>query len=404
MATYICKVSNKDDLIYDKELQADSVADCVDQLMGSGEVLISAKKQSGLNMDVGELFGMGAKVTPKELIFFTKQMRIMIESGIPILQALEAMSRTSESRGLKKVMTELMADIREGVDLYTAFGKHPKVFNGLYLSMLKAGEAAGILPHVLGELETIINKDFETRKAVKKAMRYPTFVMIVLIIAMVNVIVFVVPNMVNNLAQMGGELPVPTKIMIGLSDALRIYGLYILLVIGSLVGSVVYYFRTEKGSYVRDRIKISFPVFKKLVRTSALARFTRTLSVLLNAGVTLNDALIISRDVMDNKIFTDKVDDVENQLRDGIPLNVALQGGNLFPKDMQGMVAIGEDTGELSKMLDSVALFYDVELDERVEGLSAAIEPLITVVIGVFVAFFVASVFLPIFSTYSAVG
>ncbi len=404
MPTYICKVSGKNDLIYDKEMDAESMADVVDQLMGSGEILISAKKQSGLNMDVGELLGIGGGVTPKELIFFTKQIRIMLESGIPILQALEAMSKSSESKGLKKIMTELMSDIREGVDLYTAFGKHPKVFTGLYLSMLKAGEAAGILPHVLGELETIINKDFETRKAVKKALRYPTFVMIVLILAMVNVIVFVVPNMVGNLAQMGGELPMPTKIMIALSDSLREYGIFILIGIVALFSSVTYYFKTEKGSYVKDRIKINFPVFKKLVRTSALARFTRTLSVLLNAGVTLNDALIISRDVMDNKIYTDKVDEVENQLRDGIPLNVAIQGGNLFPKDMQGMVAIGEDTGELAKMLDSVAMFYDVELDERVDGLSAAVEPLITVVIGVFVAFFVASVFLPIFSTYSAVG
>lgn len=404
MATYICKVSNKDDMIYDKELIADSMAEIVDQLTGTGEILISAKKQSGLNLDVGELLGFGSKVTPKELIFFTKQMRIMIESGIPILQALEAMSRTAESKGLKKVMSELMSDIREGVDLYTAFGKHPKVFSGLYLSMLKAGEAAGILPHVLGELEKIINKDFETRKAVKKAMRYPTFVMIVLIIAMVNVIVFVVPNMVANLSQMGGELPLPTKLMIGLSNGLREWGLFVLIGIAAIISAVVYYFRTEKGSYIKDRIKINLPVFKKLIRTSALARFTRTLSVLLNAGVTLNDSLIISRDVMDNKIFSDKVDDVENQLRDGIPLNVALQGGNLFPKDMQGMVAIGEDTGELPKMLDSVALFYDVELDERIDGLSAAVEPLITIVIGVFVAFFVASVFLPIFSTYSAVG
>lgn len=404
MPTYICKVSGKNDLIYDKELVADSMAEIVDQLTGSGEVLISAKKQSGLNLDVGEMLGIGGGVTPKELIFFTKQLRIMIESGIPILQALEAMARTTEAKGLKKVMTTLMSDLREGIDLHTAFGKHPKVFSGLYLAMLKAGESAGILPHVLGELERIIGKDFETRKAVKKALRYPTFVMITLMLAMVNMIAFVIPNMVSNLTQMGGELPLPTKIMIGLSSVIREYGLLVAAAIAATVGSLVYYFRTEKGGYIKDRIKLNFPVFNKLVRTSALARFTRTLSVLLNAGVTLNNALIISRDVMDNRIFTDKVDEVENQLRDGIPLNVALQGGGLFPKDVQSMVAIGEDSGELAKMLDSVAMFYDVELDERVDGLSAAVEPLITVVIGVFVAFFVASVFLPIFSTYGAVG
>ena len=404
MAMYICKVSGKNDLIYDKELQADSMAEIVDQLTSSGEVLISAKKQSGLNMDVGEMLGFSGGVTQKELIFFTKQLRIMLESGIPILQSLEAMSRTVESKGLKKVMTELMSDIREGIDLYTAFGKHPKVFTGLYLSMLKAGESAGILPHVLEELEKIINKDFETRKAVKKALRYPTFVMIVLVISMANMIAFVIPNMMSNLIQMGGELPLPTRIMISLSGFLREYGLIMLVLIGAIVGAVVYYFRTEKGLYVKDRLKLKIPVFNKLVRTSALARFTRTLSVLLNSGVTLNDALMIARDVMDNRIFIDKISEVDEQLKEGIPLNVAMQGGDLFPRDVQSMVSIGEDSGNLAKMLESVAMFYDVELDERVDGLSAAVEPMITVVIGIFVAFFVASVFLPIFSTYGAVG
>jgi len=403
MAMYICKVSGKNDLIYDKELEADSMADIVDQLTSSGEVLISAKKQSGLNMDVGEMLGIGGGIKPKELIFFTKQLRIMLESGIPILQSLEAMSRTVESKGLKKVMTELMTDIREGIDLYTAFGKHPKVFSGLYLSMLKAGESAGILPHVLNELEKIIIKDFETRKAVKKALRYPAFVFTILFISMANMIAFVIPKMMGSLIRSGGEIPLPTKIMLMLSDILLDYGLILLVVIGAIVGGVVYYFKTEKGEYVKDRIKLKLPVFNKLIRTSAMARFTRTLSVLLNSGVTLNDSLMIARDVMDNRIFIDKINEVDYQLKEGIPLNVAMQGGNIFPKDVQSMVAIGEDSGNLAKMLESVAMFYDVELDERVDGLSAAVEPIITVVIGAFVAFFVASVFLPIFSSYDAV-
>ena len=363
--------------------------------MGYTPLSVTERKQSGLKREFSLRPG---HVKLKDLSVFSRQFATMVNSGLPILKALNILSEQTESKELSKVVTEVRLDVERGSALSVAMSKHPKAFNNLYVSMVRAGETGGVLDSVLLRLADNIEREVELRQRVKSAMTYPVVVLMLVTMILVAMLLFVVPQFKDIYAQLGGTLPLPTKILLAVSDAVRHFW-YI--VIGSVVVFVVVFRRWKKtpaGRAVVDAFKLRVPVFGPLFHKQALSRFASTLSVLLRSGVPILQSLDIVSETVNNVVISRAVKDVEESVKEGESMAGPLEKHAVFPPMVVQILGVGEETGAVDTMLEKVAQFYDNEVKATVDALTSLIEPVMIALIGGAVGAAVIALYMPMFN------
>ena len=384
----------------ERSITAKSMGELYQIMDRSGERLISAKKPAfnlSLDMDINQLLGRevkAKKLPPKDLSMFTRQLEMLLKTGIPMLDALDALEVAAVTDNLKEVVKTLKSRVTGGSQLSAAMEEQSAVFSNFYVKMVQAGEASGTLPMILAQIRDFTERDMEARAKVKKALRYPMFVFGALFIAGYAQVAFVLPKMAKTLFSGMESLPLPTRIMLGVSDFATQYGLIFFVCMAVGIAFLKYYIGTPDGGYNFDLLKLNLPKFGAMVRSSVTARFSKMLNVLTSSGVQVVDALSIAAETVDNMVFEKALKKAKKDVLGGIPMSVALES-KYMPAMAIGLISIGERSGALSEMLEGVAEYFTSDMEEKMEGVMGAMEPILTLVITGFVAIFVLAVFLP---------
>ncbi len=333
----------------------------------------------------------------KDIAIFSRQLATMISAGLPIVQAIAILERQTENKKFKKILKEIRTDVEGGSNFSDALTKH-KVFTPLYVNLVRAGETSGTLDAVLDRLATFLEKDLELRGKIKSAMTYPVIVLSFAIIITYFLMVGIVPMFAGILTDLGSELPLLTRILIVIADFLQHGVLYIIGITLAVYFAYRYYYKTPRGRRVLDGLKLRMPVFGNLNKKSAIARFSRTFGLLVSSGVNVIEAMDITRGTAGNAIVEDILSETKESIQVGEPIHsTLLRYPQVFPPMVSSMIAIGEETGALDTMLQKVADFYEREVDEAVTSLTAAIEPVMIIILGGIVGAIVAGMFLPLF-------
>jgi type IV pilus assembly protein PilC len=344
------------------------------------------------------------KIKPKSLQVFSRQFATMIDAGLSVVSALVILEQQTEDKYLSAVISELRADVEGGLLLSQALSRHPKVFSRLYVAMVEAGEAAGILDQVLDRVAFQIEKETAIKRRVKGAMIYPTMVLIFATLVLIGMLMFLVPVFVKIFQDLGGELPTLTQWVVNVSDFLRGNYYFVFPAIAVVFFALRKGKRTEKGRQIWDRMKLKVPMkIGAVVLKVTMARFSRTLSTLIAAGVDIIKALEITGQTAGNWVVEEALADVRVQVQEGIPIAQPLEHNPIFPPMVSHMIKIGEETGELEKMLSKVADFYEEEVDASISSLTSIIEPLMMIGVGCMVGVIIISMYLPMFKMLSLV-
>jgi len=344
------------------------------------------------------------KVKSKTLQIFSRQFATMIEAGLNVVSALVILEQQTDDEYFALVVREIRADVEGGLLLSQALGRHPKIFSRLYVSMVEAGEAAGILDQVLDRVAFQIEKDTQIKRRVKGAMMYPTMVLIFATLVLTGLLMFLVPVFVNIFGQLGGKLPTLTQYVVNASNVLRSYWFIIFPLLGLTVWGVRRFKRTEQGRQLWDRLKLKIPMkIGDVVLKVTMARFSRTLSTLVAAGVDIIKALEITGQTAGNWVVEEALAGVRSKVHQGVPIAQPLIENDVFPPMVSQMVRIGEETGELEKMLSKIADFYEDEVDSAISTLTSIIEPLMMIMVGAMVGVIVISMYLPMFKMLTLV-
>ncbi|MHB1328453.1 MAG: type II secretion system F family protein [Gemmatimonadales bacterium] len=349
-----------------------------------------------------KLPGMGG-VTTRDLVIFTRQFATMINAGLPLVQSLNILAQQTENKVLKEVVKQVVFDVEAGNTLADAFRKHPKAFPDLYVNMVAAGEAGGILDTILLRLATFLEKSDALIRKVKGAMVYPAVIISVAVIAIAVLLIFVIPTFEAMFATVAMELPLPTRIVIALSSGLIQWWWAILGGAAALGILGRQYYLTSNGRRTVDGALLKAPVIGDLLRKSAVSRFTRTLGTLISSGVSILDGLEITAKTAGNRVIHDAVMQSRASIAGGDTIAGPLQASNVFPPMVISMIAVGEQTGGLDDMLSKIADFNDAEVDVAVSALLSLMEPIMIVVLGVVVGGMVVAMYLPIFDMVNAV-
>jgi type IV pilus assembly protein PilC len=346
---------------------------------------------------VGRL-GFGGKVKDKDIVVFTRQFATMIDAGLPLVQALEILSTQVENKNFGKTLAQVKVDVESGSTYADALKKHPRVFSELYVNMVAAGEAGGILDTILNRLAAYIEKAMKLKKKVKGAMVYPAVVTSIAVLVIAVIMIFVVPTFSKMFSSLGGTLPLPTRIVINTSHFIAgIGGLMTALAIAGIIVFIVQFRRTEKGKHISDKILLKLPIVGMLLNKVAVAKFTRTLGTLVSSGVPILDGLEITAKTSGNKVVEYAIMEVRKGVVAGKTLAEPITKAKIFPPMVTHMIAVGESTGALDAMLAKIADFYDDEVDASVSNLTAMMEPMLMVFLGTTVGFIVIAMYLPIF-------
>jgi type IV pilus assembly protein PilC len=342
-------------------------------------------------------------VTEKDRVLFTRQFATLINSGIPIVQALEVQANQQENPYFGKLLKEIKQDVESGSTLAEAMKKHPKLFDRLYVNMIAAGELGGILDGVMNRLAAYMEKAQRLKRKVKGALTYPIIVLAISVIVLTIIMVFVIPVFAKMFSESGTALPGPTQFVINISNFLKTY--FVAIVIGFVILSFVFkkINATPQGKLIVDRIMLRLPVFGSLLRKVAVAKFARTMGTLITSGVSIIDTINIAAGTAGNKVVENVMYEVKKSVSEGRSISQPLHESSVFPPMVVSMVAVGESTGALDTMLNKVADFYDEEVDAAVDALTAAIEPMMVVFLGGTVGTIIIAMYLPIFEMASTV-
>jgi type IV pilus assembly protein PilC len=346
----------------------------------------------------------GGRIKMRDIVIFTRQFSTMINAGLPLVQALDILATQSENPALKDVTRQVVFDVESGNTVADALRKHPNAFSDLYVNMVAAGEAGGILDTILMRLAVFMEKNDALVRKVKGAMIYPGVIMSVAAIAITILLVFVIPTFQTMFASAGIALPLPTRIVIGMSHFLKSFWWAVLAVIGVTVFALKRYYATSNGKLTIDRFLLRMPVLGDVLRKSAVSRFTRTLGTLISSGVSILDGLEITAKTSGNRVIQDAIMESRASIAGGETIAAPLKKSQVFPPMVISMIAVGEQTGGLDEMLTKIADFYDEEVDAAVSGLLALMEPVMIVFLGVIVGGMVVAMYLPIFDMVNAAG
>jgi type IV pilus assembly protein PilC len=380
------------------------VADSKDAAMAilrRQQIVVTAVKEKGKELALPKF---GGKVPAQQVAIFTRQFSVMIDAGLPLVQCLEILGSQQENKVFKRGLLQIRQDVESGSSLADAMRKHPKVFNDLYTNMVAAGEAGGILDTILQRLAAYIEKAVKLNSQVKSAMIYPVAVISIAIIVVAIILWKVIPVFAALFAGLGAELPLPTKVVIALSNFIASFWWLIGLVIVGLVVFIKQYHQTYKGKRVLDAIALKLPVFGMLLRKIAVARFCRTLSTLTASGVPILDGLQITAKTAGNAIVEDALMATRKSVEEGKTISEPLSDTDVFPPMVVQMIGVGEQTGALDAMLSKIADFYEDEVDTAVAGLMKLLEPVLIAFLGVAIGGIVIAMYMPMFTLIGQLG
>ena len=402
MAVFEYKARTRRGEILQDKVEGDNTSAVVSNLRQQGLLVIDIKEQSVGQKDLLEPF---KKVKLDDVVIFSRQFATMINAGLPIVRSLYILGEQTSNKKLQDIIVDVREDVEAGLGLSEALEKHPKVFNRLYVEMVRAGETGGLLDGVLLRIADQLEADQELRRKVKSAMTYPMIVLIMAILAAAIMLIFIVPIFAQMFEDLGGTLPLPTQIAITLSNLLTGFGG--ILVAAALIGGVFFFLRwkeTEQGRKIWGRIVLKIPAkIGEVVQKVALARFARTLGALSAAGVPILQALEITAKSSGNYVVEQALLNSRDAVRQGIPIFKPLEDEPVFPPMVTRMIAVGEETGDIDGMLDKIGDFYESEVDATVKALTSIIEPLMIVVVGGIVGGIIVAMYLPMFRIFELI-
>jgi type IV pilus assembly protein PilC len=399
--TFIWKGRSPSGEILSGEYITESKEDLIGYLRKRKIIITSVKQKT---KDIKIPMPWDNKVSVKELGVFTRQFSTMINAGLPLVQCLDILSSQLERDFFKTSVSEVMSDVEGGATLGEALGKHPKIFSRLFVNMVEAGEAGGILDLILNRLAVYLEKADALQRKVKSAMTYPTVVCVVALGATVFMLMAIIPTFAKMFTDFGGKLPMPTQIVMGLSDFLRNYWYFLG---GGAVGFVILFKRfyaTDVGKFRVDAFMLKIPVLGVVIRKSSVARFTRTLGTLISSGVPILNGLEITAKTAGNKVVEKAIMETKESISQGNTISEPLKRCGVFPPMVTQMIGVGEQTGALDEMLEKIANFYDDEVDTAVDALTSVIEPIMIVVMGLIVGGMLVAMYLPMFKLISVVS
>ena len=398
MGKYKYTVKDKGGKTIKGVIETASKDNAIQSLRSKGFIIINLEEERKSMFSLGSLFSgaTSKKIKIDELVIFSRQLATMVDAGIPLVGALDILGEQMEHPTFKKITLKVRDDVETGSSLSEGLSKHSHVFSNLFVNMVRAGETSGMLDEILDRVATYLEKTSSLQKKVKAALVYPAAVTTMAVLITVFLLIRVIPVFKDIYEGFGAQLPTPTLLMINLSDFLRKY-LYV--VIGGIVGFgalMSRYVKTDSGKLRFDSFKLNMPIFGVLMRKVAVSKFTRTLSTLVKSGVPILNALEIVSKTSGNRVVENAVDEVRTNVREGEPIADPLARSGVFPPMVVRMIAVGEQTGELEKMLLKIADFYDEQVDTAVSGLTSLIEPLIIAFLGIVIGGIVICMFLPI--------
>jgi type IV pilus assembly protein PilC len=345
------------------------------------------------------------KVTDKDLVVLTRQLATMIDAGLPLVQCLDILGSQADNKTLATVVTQVRTDVESGATFADALKKHPKVFDNLYVNMVAAGEAGGILDTILARLAAYMEKFAKIKRQIKSAMIYPSVILFVAVAVVALLMVVVVPMLASMFADMGQALPLPTRIVIAISNFLKGWGgLGLLIAIIAAFVALNRVRKTEKGLRFTDGIALRIPVVGSLIQRVSVAKFTRTLGTLLTSGVPILEGLMIVSRTAGNKVVEESILNTRQSVSEGKTLAEPLSKSRVFPPMVVQMISVGEATGALDNMLNKIADFYDDEVDSAVAALTSMLEPMLMIFLGTTVGFVIVAMYMPIFQMGAVVG
>jgi len=400
--TFIWSGKTRDGKIQKGETPASNKDDVVNALKKQGIAVTNIKAKGAGDLKIP---GFGGGVEDRDIVIFTRQFATMIDAGLPLVQCLEILEGQTENKVLAKAIGEIRQAVEAGSTYADALGKHPKIFNDLYVNLVAAGEVGGILDTILGRLTGYIEKNMKLKKQIKAAMVYPSVVMTVAIGVITVLMIFVIPMFAKMFSDMGGKLPVPTQIVMNISYFMTSRKMiYLCIGIGAVIFGIKRFYATKKGMVLMDGWFLKMPIVGNLLRKIAVSKFTRTLGTLMGAGVPIMDGLDIVAKTAGNKVVENAIIATKNSISEGKNLSEPLAKSGVFPPMVTQMISVGESTGALDAMLAKIADFYDDEVDNAVDALTAALEPALMVFLGISVGFIIIAMYLPIFGLADIVG
>jgi type IV pilus assembly protein PilC len=397
MAQFNYRALDTDNKSHSGTLEAADRVTAISMLSGRG--LRPIKVNSPTSKSAGKGFSLKSKVKTDDLVMFTRQLSAMVSAGVPLLRALGSLQENSDSPAMRKVVGAIYQEIQGGAALADALEKHPDVFNDIYVNMVRAGEAAGILDEILKRLAVQQEKAATIRKKIKSAMTYPMVLVAITVLAFFGLMMFVIPQIGKIVKDLGGpdaELPVLTQVMLSISDFMLTFW-YLLL--PGIVGGIFFllrFIKTPKGKAMFHRFVLKVPGIKNIIIKVAVARFARTFSALMGAGVAVLEALDVTAHAVGNVVFEQALLDASAEVKNGAQLSGVIGKNKLFPSIVSQMLAVGEETGQTDTVLIKVADYYEEEVDVAIDGLSSIIEPFMIVFMGGMVGVIAASVMMPI--------
>ncbi|NMP31929.1 type II secretion system F family protein [Thalassotalea sp. M1531] len=360
-----------------------------------------AETATSANVDIGELLGFN-NVALDDLIVLCRQMYALMRSGVPILRAIHGLAESTTSSKLKGVLSDVATQLEGGYALSSALNQHPKVFSSLFVSIVHVGENTGQLDGSFLKLATYFEREQETRKRIKSALRYPSFVITAIVVAIVILNIFVVPTFANMFSKLGADLPLATRILINSSEFFLAYWPHMLVATIGLIFGLRYYVRTPKGKYEWDKRKLKIPVVGSIIERSLLSRFTHSFAIVLKAGVPMTSGLSLVADAVDNDFVRDKILNMRQGIESGDSLLRTAMTSNLFTPLVLQMVAVGEETGRVDELLEEVGDYYEREVDYDLSTLTARIEPILLVIVAGMVLVLALGIFTPMWDMASA--
>lgn len=400
MAMFEWTGKNRQGTMQKGQLAANSREEVI-ALLRKENILVTSVQQKAKEIKIP---GFGGKVNDKDIVIFTRQFATMIDAGLPLVQCLEILANQCENPVLAKAVGEVRADVEGGSTYADALRKHPKVFDDLYVNMVAAGEAGGILDTILNRLAKHIEKSMKLKKQIKSAMVYPSTIMGVAGIVIVVLLVWVIPIFAQMFTDFGGTLPALTQLVIDISYFMKRNILKMAVVIGLAVYGFKKYYQTPNGRKTVDQVALKLPVLGDLIRKAAVAKFTRTLGTLIASGVPILEGLGIVAKTSGNKVIEQALMNARQSISEGKTISDPLGKEKVFPPMVVQMIAVGETTGALDAMLSKIADFYDDEVDAAVGALTSLLEPMLMVFLGVTIGTIVIAMYLPIFKLASVVG
>ena len=403
MAIYQFKGRNVEGRLITGQLDASNPDAAVNQLLGRGITPIDVTEfieQITLSERFARATNRG-KVEPVELIMFCRQMHTISRAGIPLVKGLRGLAASLRNYTFQQALNDIVERLEAGVELSTAMRAHPKIFNNLFVSLVSVGENSGRLDLVFKQLSDYMERDQATIKSIKTALRYPMFVVIAISIAMVIINIKVIPAFAGMFAQFNAQLPLPTRILIGISDFFVNYWLYLAALIVGVSGWIYHYINTPEGSRVWGKKKLKLIVIGDIIERASLARYARSFGLMLNAGLPLSNALELSARAVDNPYLGDKIRGIRIGIERGEGLfQTHLVSGMFTPLVLQ-MISVGEESGQVDSLLAEVAIFYESEVEYDVKQLSDRIEPIMIIIMAGFVTVLALGIFLPMWDMYS---